>query len=231
MVTTMEALFPLADAGAPVGVHAGWIPRILTVDSSLASTGVSVIDSAGAVMLGRIRTEPATRWKKGEKHPIDYPDLARRIRTVVDGVRDWASGVDVAGIETPAYTRGEYGSHEGAGVWWAVYGLLAITLGIPVVPISPQHRMQYATGVGRVTGKGRERKRPVMEAMQRRHPALDLTQPDKVDAFVLGAMVRDWWGAPLAPVPPVCRAALSEVQWPELPLPTTPIPIQQGAPC
>jgi crossover junction endodeoxyribonuclease RuvC len=75
--------------------------------------------------------------------------------------------------------------------------------------MTPNHRMQYATGKGAAT------KNLIVDAVARRWPTWPTNGDDNAaDAVVLMAAGRDWLGHPLTTLPKTHRDALDKAIWP-----------------
>lgn len=184
-------------------------PDVVGLDTSLTGTGIA--SSRGwCEVVG---------YDGSKKEPItSLPHLRRlaAMRSVCDRVLDMVGTPDLVVLELPAPSRSGGGAHERAWLWWALYGQLT-DRGVPLGLMSPNQRMQYATG------KGSAAKTVVVDAVARRWPAWTTAGNDNAaDAVVLMAAGRDWIGHPVASVPQTHRQAVVKATWPDLLSPTTP---------
>lgn len=197
-------------------------PRVIGLDLSLASTGVSDGQSVHA-----IQTSP------------DEP-LEARLDRVVRGVVSFAlsptqwtddfpqgRNADLAVIEAGAFSRGA--QSEAAEILSALRLMVRHRLwrlGIPYALVPPSTLKLYTTGYGKAT------KQDMVAALDARHGANLHTwkvkegRYDRADAFALAAMGYDHTGHPLPMIldqstdPPsshrLHRDSLHAVRWPEL---------------
>lgn len=195
--------------------------RVVGLDLSLTSTGLSDVQSAHA-----IQTYP--------DEPLEAR-LDRLVRGVVSFVlspTQWTDRhpqgtlADLAVIEAPAWSKAMGKGHEELSALRVMVRHRLWRLDVPYALVPPTTLKLYAAGNGRAS------KQEVAAALYGRH-GLDL-QPVKVkdgrydmaDAFALAAMGRDHVGQPVGwigqglPTPrgalPVTRTSLNAVVWPEL---------------
>ena len=190
-------------------------PRVIGLDLSLASTGVSDGQSVHA-----IQTSP------------DEP-LEARLDRVVRGVVSFAlsptqwtddfpqgCGADLAVIEAGAFSRGA--QSEAAEILSALRFMVRHRLwrlGIPYAMVTPS-TLKLATA-----GHGKATKQQMVAAVDERHHT-NLTavkvkdgRYDMADAYALAAMGYHHTGHPLPyhfPAQPLNHQAMHAVRWPEL---------------
>lgn len=117
----------------------------------------------------------------------DSAGMMLRIQTITYTVRaqileDWKiPNVDVIVIEAPAFSKNNGMSHERAGLWWHIYGMLT-EFGCRILVVKPNVRAKYATG------RGTAGKDEVMLAVPKRYPTAPITNNNECDAVVLAAM-------------------------------------------
>jgi len=169
--------------------------RVIAIDPSLSGTGLSLL-VAGAAPQWSVDTVKIEISKN--------PDLARaefgRMESISEAVRQWTidemdgERLDLAVIESPAYSRSMGKSHERSGLWWMLYGEL-VEFKIPVLVVRPNLRAKYATG------KGTSSKDEVLLAASRRYPDVAMRNNNEADAVVLAAMGARFLGAPVDSLP------------------------------
>jgi crossover junction endodeoxyribonuclease RuvC len=151
--------------------------------------------------------------RRDKKRPFSNLPHSERLLALIQLASHIALNIgkpDLVVLELPAPSRAGGGSHERAWLWWEMYRRLTLA-DIPIGLMTPNHRMQYATG------KGSASKSAVVDAVARRWPAWQTAGDDNLaDAVVLMAAGRDWLGHPLAPVPQTHRVAVTKATWPEL---------------
>jgi Holliday junction resolvasome RuvABC endonuclease subunit len=163
-------------------------PRILALDLSLVATGWCLADGT----TGRI---DGTKLRGVER--LDH---------IVRQVQALTRGVDLVVIE--GYSFGSKGSsifniaELGGGV-----RLLLYRLGLPFVEVPPSTLKKWATG------KGNCGKDEMIAAAIRRFTFAGCDN-NEADAYLLWAMARHAYGAPVAAVPQVQADALGKVVWP-----------------
>ena len=164
-------------------------PRILALDLSLVATGWCLPD--------------------GTTGRIDGAKLRgmERIDHIVRQVQALARGVDLVAIEGYSYASPNQ-AHQigelGGGV-----RLLLYRLRVPFVAVPPATLKKFATG------SGAAKKTAMVVAARERFGLTTTTDYNECDAYLLWAMARHAYGAPLVDLPQVQTAALSKVVWPE----------------
>lgn len=175
------------------------VPRIISLDLSLTSTGVA----------GDGWTDTATY----PSVPKDASLLRRhtRMRLLRQRILDLVGPADIVAVEGPSYGHGpQAGEHERAGLWWLIVDSL-IRRNVTVIVISPSSLKKYATG------KGNAGKDLVLMAAASRIPGFDGGN-DQADAAWLHQMVLAHYAPALAvPVPAKHREALAVISWPDIP--------------
>ncbi|WP_406263509.1 hypothetical protein OIA45_48815 (plasmid) [Streptomyces chartreusis] len=180
-------------------------PVVIGLDTSLTATGIA--SSRGwCEVIG---------YKKRSKDPgitqLPHPQRITAMRTLVKDVTTAIGTPNLVVIELPAPSRSGGGAHERGWFWWQLYNHLN-QREIPIGLMTPNHRMQYATGKGAAT------KNLIVDAVARRFPDWPTAGDDNAaDAVVLMAAGRDWLGAPITDMPKTHRAALDKATWPTLP--------------
>lgn len=122
---------------------------------------------------------------------------------------DWEMEATLVVLEDYAYSRSNQ-AHQ-IGESHGVIRLAFHEAGIPVALVAPTARAKYATG------KGNAGKAEVLAAAIRRL-GYDGHDDNEADALWLRQMAIDHYGLtePSAPMPAVNRAALDNVDWPEI---------------
>lgn len=183
---------------------------IIGIDPSLSSTG-----------LARIRGGHVDTAVRGSKPPPaalsqDWDLRDERLGGLVRAITAWClpEGVDpkttLVVMETPAYSKIAGHAHDRAGLWWRLFAALRAQ-GCTMMPLTPQHRMKYATG------KGNSQKDFVLAAAIRRYPHLNITGNDVADAVLLADIAARLDGQPLLP-----QIKLSKLCWPLPKMPALP---------
>ena len=181
-------------------------PTVIGLDTSLTATGIA--SSRGwCEVIGYKRP----RSKDPGITQLPHAERLTAMRTLLATVLTAIGTPDLAVVELPAPSRSGGGAHERGWFWWQIYSHLD-SHRIPVGLMTPNHRMQYATGKGAAT------KNLIVDAVARRWPAWPTAGDDNAaDAVVLMAAGRDWLGHPIADMPKTHRAALDKAVWPTLP--------------
>ncbi len=167
------------------------------LDLSLTSTGAAVISWGAGMVPDEYRT-----WK------IVPPGKSRgheRIDVIHSAVMGMATACDLVVVEGPSYGSTGSGQHERGGLWWIVTRALWVN-GIPCQVLAPKQIKVYATGTGNA-GKD-----DVVREVTRRFDQFQGGN-DEADALAAGAMVMDFLGHPLAPMPAVNRTAITRAEW------------------
>lgn len=171
---------------------------IIGIDPSLSSTGLARIEDGRCVTATRSSKAPPTALKD------DWNLRDDRLGALVESVISWVlvDGATPAEtlvvMETPAYSRLVGHSHDRSGLWWRLFSKLRRE-GCAMLPLTPQHRMKYATG------KGAAQKDLVLAAAIRRYPEVDITGNDVADAVLLADIAARLNGRPLCDgVPKSC---------------------------
>lgn len=192
----------------------GWRPRVIGLDLSLTSTGMSDGQSHHAV-----QTAP------GEPLEARLDRLVRGVVSFALSPTQWTDdfpegrAADLAVIEGSSYGSRGPGHEELAALRIMVRHRLW-RMGIPYAMVPPPTLKRYTTGDGSAT------KQQLVAAVDERHGAklADVSvkdgRYDRADALGLAAMGYDHAGHPLKPagpasVPP-CRDSLDAVVWPSL---------------
>ena len=180
--------------------------EVAGIDLSLTSTGIARAcwDVPGDGV------ETITR-RVQSKGAVDATLLERdaRLSLLVATITDEVWDARLVVIESPAYASVSGHAHDRSGLWWCLVRTL-LYRGIAVVEVTPQHRMQYATG------KGNAGKDTVLAAAVKRYATWDITGNDVADAVVLAAMGARAVGRPIdEPMPQAHLRAMTRVRWPE----------------
>lgn len=179
--------------------------RIVAIDPSLTGTGLCATTTSNPAATF---TETITCGKRGHD----------RLDFVLREIGDWTRVAQLVVIEGPSYgNQGngrQSGHHERAGLWWLITHHLWRN-NIRYVVVTPSQRALYATG------KGNASKDTVLQAATRRYADIQFDGNNEADALILAAMAADHYGAPLAIVPAIHRAALAKVDWPQIPSPAS----------
>lgn len=165
---------------------------IIGIDPSLTSTGLA------AIVSGHCRTATVTSKPPKTERKDDWNLRDDRLEYLVSEIADWATAHGdqiLAVIETPAYSKIAGHSHDRSGLWWRLFHELRAR-GAVMYPLTPQHRMKYATG------KGNAQKDLVLAAAIRRYPWVDITGNDVADAVLLADIGARLNGTPLLPETP-----------------------------
>lgn len=182
-------------------------PTVIGLDTSLTATGIASSNGWCQVIGYR-----KARAKDPGITQLPHPERREALHELLQAVTDTIGRPDLAVIELPAPSRSGGGAHERGWLWWQIYNYLA-ALEVPIGLMTPNHRMQYATGKGAAT------KNLIVDAVARRWPDWPTHGDDNAaDAVVLMAAGRDWLGHPITPMPQTHRAAITKATWPELPL-------------
>lgn len=181
-------------------------PTVIGLDTSLTATGIA--SSRGwCEVIGYKRP----RSKDPGITQLPHPERLTAMKDLLAQVRKAIGCPDLAVMELPAPSRSGGGAHERGWFWWEIYHYLVSSY-IPVGLMTPNHRMQYATGKGAAT------KNLIVDSVARRFPAWPTEGDDNAaDAVILMAAGRDWLGQPITDMPKTHRAALDKAVWPTLP--------------
>lgn len=181
-------------------------PTVIGLDTSLTATGIA--SSRGwCEVIGYKRPRAKDPGITQLPHAERLTAMRALLATVVTAI----GTPDLAVMELPAPSRSGGGAHERGWFWWQIYSHLA-THDIPVGLMTPNHRMQYATGKGAAT------KNLIIDSVARRFPDWPTAGDDNAaDAVILMAAGRDWLGHRITPMPKTHRAAIDKAVWPTLP--------------
>ncbi|WP_051362936.1 hypothetical protein [Amycolatopsis thermoflava] len=171
--------------------------RVVGIDPSLTGTGLATITSTDG---------PAVRVISSEPTPDPtLIDRDMRLELIVHAVETVAAGADLAVIEGPALGKASPHTWERAGLWWRIVNRL-IARQVPLAVCPPTVRAKWATG------KGNAGKAPVVAAIARMWPDVELVDDNAADALVFATMGAQRVGlaVPLARH----RDALASVEWP-----------------
>jgi Holliday junction resolvasome RuvABC endonuclease subunit len=196
-------------------VNTGRRARVIGLDISLTSTGVSDGQSAHA-----IQTSSDDRLEARMDH------IVRGVVAFALSPTQWTDTMpqgriaDLAVIEAGAFSRGA--QSEAAEILSALRFMVRHRLwrlGIPYAMVAPSTLKLYTTGYGKAT------KQQMVAAVDERHRAglADVKvkdgRYDRADALALAAMGYDrvaWPLPPHFPAPPPHRDSLDAVVWPDL---------------
>lgn len=193
----------------PLTPPGGRAVRIIGIDTSLASTGISTIRWAPN------ETEPITATAevvttKG-KRADTVIERDERIEFIAQEVRSHLTlNTDLVVIESGAFSRVGGSNWDRAGLWWRVVRMVhRYDLGgLPLATVPPTSLKKWATD------RGNADKSDVAVAMARLWPDVDAPANDAWDALGLahmGAQVLGW------PVPSRAHHAAARAKgvWPE----------------
>jgi crossover junction endodeoxyribonuclease RuvC len=181
-------------------------PTVIGLDTSLTATGIA--SSRGWV---EVIGYQKARTKDPGITQLPHPARREALHELLHAITDSIGRPDLAVLELPAPSRSGGGAHERGWLWWQIYNHCA-ALEIPIGLMTPNHRMQYATGKGAAT------KNLIVDAVARRWPTWPTNGDDNAaDAVVLMAAGRDWLGHPITDLPKTHRAAIDKATWPTLP--------------
>lgn len=162
---------------------------IIGIDPSLTSTGLAQIQS-GECHTARVTSKAPPTHLKDDWNLRDER-LTGLVRSVLSYCRHTAVPTSTLVVmETPAYSKIAGHSHDRSGFWWRLFSELRAQ-GFTMYPLTPQHRMKYATG------KGNAQKDIVLAAAIRRYPWLEITGNDVADAVILADIAARLDGQPL----------------------------------
>lgn len=164
---------------------------IVGLDPSLTATGLAVLDIGEDGKFWDVRTVKSGAPKIANEYS-NFQRMKAIAAKVDENIAALVGGqcIDLAVIESPAYSKNVGMSHERAGLWWMLFEVLA-DKGCQVSVVKPNVRAKYATGNG-LAGKDR-----VMLAASRRYPDAQMTNNNEADAVVLAAMGARRHGAPV----------------------------------
>jgi Holliday junction resolvasome RuvABC endonuclease subunit len=197
-------------------------PRVIGLDLSLTSTGVSDGQSVHA-----IQTTP------DECLEARLDRLVRGVVSFALSPTQWTDdfpqgrNADLAVIEAPAWSKASQTGHEELSALRVMVRHRLWRLGVPYALVPPTTLKLYTTGYGKAT------KQQMVAAIDTRHGtnlAGHLVKDgryDMADAYALAAMGYDHAGHPLLPKGQTAedvdlalclphRASLDAVEWPEL---------------
>ena len=171
----------------------------LGLDLSLTGTGWAVVDTnTGRIGVDVVKTSP----RDG--------DILTRIRLIAERVPVLA---DLAAVEGPSFGSAGNAIHQLSGLWWLVRDKLD-RLDVPVAVVAPGQLKQYATGNGNAP------KVALGQALGTRlGDRAPLVRDDNACDAVWLALIaaHRLIGAPMVRLPKTHTAALTKVQWPQLP--------------
>lgn len=190
--------------------------RVIGLDLSLTSTGISDGQSAHAIQTG-----------PDERLEARLDRLVRGVVSFALSPTQWTDdfpqgySADLAVIEAPAWSKAMGKGHEELSALRVMVRHRLWRLAIPYALVPPTTLKLYTTGYGKAT------KQDMVAALYGRH-GLDLQtvkvkdgRYDQADAYALAAMGYHHVGHPLPTkaephAVPVHLASLYAVQWPEL---------------
>lgn len=175
--------------------------HVVGADLSANSSGIAL---SGGDTIAVLAPKPATKKRTVQD------DLNRLLHAHAVFTRCLDRNTDVVAIEDYAVgIRGE-GGHRLAEIGGVFRLAVAQQTDAEIVLVNGMHLKIYACGSARADLSGK----PEMAAAAREHFGREFDTDDEVDAFWLRALVLDYLGEPLAPLPPTHRRALDEVKWP-----------------
>lgn len=196
-------------------MSADYLPRVVGLDLSLTSTGLSDGQSCHAV-----QTTPA---EPVERRLIRIGDAVTAFIERPSQVTDrfgFDRPADLVVIEGSAFSRKGPGHEELAALRLMVRAW-CFQHQYPFAVIPPSTLKLYTTGMGNATKAEMEQTLHSRHGLDLSHFTLKAGRADMVDAYALAAMGADFIGHPfggeaaLAPCPPV-RDSLHAVTWPYL---------------
>lgn len=171
---------------------------VLGIDLSLTSTGVAVIDNAGAVTFS---------IKSKGKTAAPLVDRSERIRRIVDELTDWIpDDCELAVIESMFSSMGA-GTLDRAWLWGRVVDRL-IANDLPVATVTPGTVKRWATG------SGSAEKLTMGVHVGRLWPAVQFSSDDEVDALAIAHMGACWLGYEVPRLARHDEAGLKAAKWP-----------------
>jgi len=177
---------------------------IIGIDSSLTSTGLTLIGNG--VVLQTVRVRP--KAIKDRTPDQSHARLTQILAAISKMVHEAPIGPLKVGIEGPSFGSKGASVHQVAGLWWLITHHV-YTLGLDYYVVSPSGRMKYATGSGRAS------KDEVLAAVIRRYQNLvEVTGNDVADSLVVAAMGARHYALPLEiSLPVVNLKAMEAVRW------------------
>lgn len=180
--------------------------RILGIDTSLTGTGLARIDLVTWPSSHPPRQDDELVVYSADTVTVAAPGptrdkskraMVRRVNALIEQI-EWCFSEpderpDAMGIEALAYGA------KGASAWvlpW-IFGRtieLAEKYDIPLTTVSTAGRAKFATG------KGNADKETVLLATAKQFPGADVTNNNEADAMIVGAVVCQRLGLPIAPV-------------------------------
>lgn len=180
------------------------------IDPSLTSTGVAVVLAPENVQTHRIRSAPSGSETVASR--------SARLSLIRDEILEKLTGVDIVGIESPAYSVRSTGKmHDRSGLWWLIVSALW-ERGVEVVEVAPTARATYATG------RGNAGKDDVLARAVRTYKHITIEGNDVADAVIIAAMMARLSDMPIevGPVGADRSRALAKVDYPQMPVPASP---------
>lgn len=170
------------------------------IDLSITATGLASSDGKSRII--------------GSKGITTLPlaDRVEALKNLRFDIVSWVTSQEpkLVLIEAPAFSRAGGGAVERHFLYLDVIDHI-LGRGIPLVEVTTNQRMTYATG------KGQASKNAIVDAVARRWPQFETGGNDNLcDAIVLAAMGAERLGQPLAIVPRSHSAALLRIAWPVL---------------
>jgi crossover junction endodeoxyribonuclease RuvC len=175
---------------------------VVGIDPSLTATGIAVLDTNNRDWhVSTVKSAPVSGGELG---------MHRRMSRIVASVtqeldayaRPTPDMISLFVIEAPAFSKNNGMAHERAGLWWQLYGSLALySAYTPILVIKPNVRAKYATG------RGNAGKDEVLLAASRRYAECAITNNNEADAVVLAAMGARHKTIPIEPELPLSHIA------------------------
>lgn len=180
---------------------------VIGLDPSLTGFGICAIHETTANG-GPVINVDTLKTSGARKDTLETRQ--RRLAALEEQAMAWVPPNALVVIEGPAYSKGNSGTWDRAGLWWAIIRRLSYWDGIDVVLCPPNIRAKYATG------RGNAGKLDVMAAVIKRYPTLEFRNDNETDAFVLASMGRRLLDAPVEGALPVPRlSAMGALEVPE----------------
>lgn len=192
-----------------------YFSSIVGIDPSLTGTAVAVLPRRslrefGEPILHLTKTRPVPSKKGAPKVEPSWRDRARRIHYVAEQSTCVVPYGSTVFIEAPAYSSNMGSAFDRYRLWETIVSRCR-SLDCTIVPVLPNHRAMWATGVG-TPSKG-----DVIRNIAAKFPTLDITwrgKPDDnlADAVALMALGAEVVGDPVAPtITEGARAAVKYV--------------------
>lgn len=190
------------------GASRPWRPRVVGLDLSLTSTGMS-----DGLTHHAVQTKPEDGCTEER-----FIQILAEVRRFVHGIRTSQDVANLVVIEGGAFSRGTQSAaaEQLSGLRYLIRYKLH-TWGVPFAVVTPTCLKTYTTGYGKAT------KQMMVAAVFQRH-GIDLSgvkvkdgRYDQADALALAAMGYEHLGHPLSTEgPPPPRKSLLAVDWPNL---------------